>query len=153
MLNNTEPMAFFFFFFFPFPPSNWLTRNIVNTAREQMQEWFCLQLRCAGVSAETEGDKGTGRPISRAVLLPFFFFFLSLLPAQATVIQFSFRDVGLLRRSRALGSGRPEQGERPRAGPDNLAGDRERERKEGDGGGVGVSGFYFIFFFPGWLWI
>lgn len=36
-----------------------------------MQEWFCLQLRCARVSAETEqGDKGTGRPISRAVLLP-----------------------------------------------------------------------------------
>lgn len=103
-----------------------------------MQERFCLQLRCAWVSAETEGDKGTGRPISRAVLL---LFFLSLLAAQATLIQFGFRDVGLLRRTWVLGNGRSEQGERPRAGPHNLAGDRER--KKGDGGGVGVSGFFF----------
>lgn len=129
-------MAFFF------SPTNWLTRNIVNTACEQMQEWFCLQLRCAGVSAETEGDKGIGRPMSRAVLLPFFF----LLPAQATLIQFSLRDLGLLRRTWVLGNGRSEQGQRPRAGPQFSRRQREKERRWRWGGSFGI-----FFFSPGWM--
>lgn len=112
-----------------------------------MQERFCLQLRCAGVSAATEqGDKGTGRPISSAVLLPFFFSPPSLLPAQATLIQSSFWDVGLLQWTWVPGTAAKKRERNPEPGH-NLAAEREKKRRRWRWGGIFGIFFFFSPFF------
>lgn len=108
-----------------------------------MQEWFCLQFRCAGVSAETEGDKGTGRPISRAVLLPFF------IPPRSS----GYIDSIHLSRRRAVAKNLSARERLLRAGRETQSratqfSRRQRERKEME---VGWEFRDFFFYPAGWV--